>query len=96
MTCPNRGVPRVRAMTEWEFDPTSPKSRQIADELEKRIRNGQYPPKHPLYEIRMVQEFGVARDTARKAFNILRERGFIFTVPGMGSFVSDPESWSQD
>jgi len=80
----------------WEFDPTQPKSQQIAAELEKRIRNGQYPPKHPLYEIRMVQEFGVARDTARKAFNILREKGLIFTVTGMGSFVADPSQWMEE
>ncbi|MEV4568641.1 GntR family transcriptional regulator [Nonomuraea sp. NPDC049419] len=79
---------------EWQFDPTSPKSAQIAAELEKRIRAGEYPPKHPIYEVRLVQEFGVARETARKATVILRERGLIFTVRGMGSFVSEPSSWA--
>ncbi|MEV4474194.1 GntR family transcriptional regulator [Nonomuraea sp. NPDC049504] len=78
---------------EWQFDPTSPKSAQIAAELEKRIRAGEYPPKHPIYEVRLVQEFGVARETARKATVILRERGLIFTVRGMGSFVSEPSTW---
>ncbi|MEV4802405.1 GntR family transcriptional regulator [Nonomuraea sp. NPDC049421] len=79
---------------EWQFDPTSPKSAQIAAELEKRIRAGEYPPKHPIYEVRLVQEFGVARETARKATVILRERGLIFTVRGMGSFVSEPSAWA--
>lgn len=77
----------------WEFDPTTPKSEQIADEIERRIRSGKYPPKHPIYETRIVQEFGVARDTGRKATNILRERGLIFTRSGMGSFVNEPDLW---
>lgn len=71
----------------WDFDHTSPKSVQIADEIERRIRTGEYGPKHPVYEVRIVQEFGVARDTARKATMILRERELIFTVRGLGSFV---------
>lgn len=75
---------------EWTFDPTSPKSLQIANELERRINTGEYPPKHPIYEVRIVQEFGVARETARKAIAILRDdRDRVFTVRGMGSFVKD-------
>ncbi|MEO3891687.1 GntR family transcriptional regulator [Nonomuraea sp. B5E05] len=80
---------------EWQFDPTSPKSAQIAIEIERRIRAGEYPAKHPIYEVRLVQEFGVARDTARKATVILRDRGLIFTVRGMGSFVADPRAWAE-
>ncbi|MFC4008604.1 GntR family transcriptional regulator [Nonomuraea purpurea] len=81
---------------EWQFDPTSPKSAQIATELERRIRSGEYPHKHPIYEVRLVQEFGVARETARKATVILRGRGLIFTVRGMGSFVADSMEWSAE
>ncbi|MEU8361243.1 GntR family transcriptional regulator [Nonomuraea sp. NPDC048882] len=79
---------------EWQFDPTSPKSAQIAEEVERRIRAGEYPPKHPIYEVRLVQEFGVARETARKATMILRGRGLIFTVRGMGSFVAESSQWA--
>ncbi|GAA1638089.1 hypothetical protein GCM10009733_039020 [Nonomuraea maheshkhaliensis] len=79
---------------EWQFDPTSPKSAQIAEEVERRIRVGEYPPKHPIYEVRLVQEFGVARETARKATMILRGRGLIFTVRGMGSFVAESSQWA--
>ncbi|MFI6737430.1 GntR family transcriptional regulator [Nonomuraea sp. NPDC050451] len=94
---PDQGLPSVVRVTDaWEFDPTSPKSEQIAAEIERRIRNGTYPPKHPIFEVRLVQEFGVARDTARKATAILRERGMIFTVRGMGSFVSDPSAWEAE
>lgn len=79
--------------TEWEFDPTIPKSVQIADEIESRIRNGRIQPKNPVYELRLVQEFGVARDTARKAVAHLRDRGMVFTVRGLGSFVNAPDAW---
>ncbi|MED7928351.1 GntR family transcriptional regulator [Nonomuraea sp. LP-02] len=79
----------------WQFDHTIPKSVQIATEIERRIHVGEYPPKHPIYEVRLVQEFGVARETARKATVILRERGLIFTVRGMGSFVAEPSEWAK-
>lgn len=89
-------VSMVLGMTdEWQFDHTSPKSVQIATEIERRIRSGEYEVKHPIYEVRLVQEFGVARDTARKATVILRERGLIFTVRGMGSFVAEPGEWAE-
>lgn len=80
------------AMTEdeWTWEPDVPRSLQIADEIERRIKEGVYPPKHPIFELRIVQEFGVARETARKATSILRDRGLIYTVRGMGSFVSVP------
>ncbi|MFD0524490.1 hypothetical protein [Paractinoplanes durhamensis] len=34
-----------------------------------------------------MQEYGVARGTARKSIQLLRERGMIVTVVGRGSFV---------
>lgn len=77
-------------MAEIRWDPTVPRSIQIADEIERRIRAGELPAKAPVLETRLVQEFGVARETARKATRILRDRGLIFTVRGMGSFVSPP------
>ncbi|WP_329429627.1 GntR family transcriptional regulator [Streptosporangium sp. NBC_01495] len=73
---------------QWTWEPDIPRSQQIASEIQKRIESGEYPPKHPVFELRIVQEFGVARDTARKATNILRERGLIYTVRGLGSFVT--------
>lgn len=92
--CPSEVVPTLSGMAdEFEFIPTSPKSLQIANEIEKRIKSGEYPPNHPIYEVRLVQEFGVARETARKASRILRDRGLIFTVRGMGSFVASPDTW---
>ena len=43
-------------------------------------------------EVRLVQEFGVARETIRKAIRQLREEGLLYTVPNLGSFVSPADS----
>ncbi|MFC9928702.1 GntR family transcriptional regulator [Streptomyces sp. NPDC127190] len=75
-----------------EFDPTRPKWAQIADVLRRRITSGEYPPRTLISEVRLEQEFGVARTTVRKATAALREDGLIITTPGMGSFVSDSPS----
>ncbi|MEU7135551.1 GntR family transcriptional regulator [Streptomyces sp. NPDC046261] len=71
-----------------EFDPTRPKWMQIADVIRKRIADGEYAPDHLISEVRMEQEFGVARTTVRKVTAALREEGLIVTTPGMGSFVA--------
>ncbi len=71
-----------------EFDPTRPKWAQIAEEIRKRIETGEYPPNHLISEVRMEQEFDVARGTVRKVTAALREEGLIVTTPGMGSFVA--------
>ncbi|MFH8567461.1 GntR family transcriptional regulator [Streptomyces sp. NPDC017993] len=71
-----------------EFDPTLPKWTQIAEVIRTRIKDGTYPPHHLISEVRMEQEFGVARVTIRKVTAALREEGLIVTTPGMGSFVA--------
>lgn len=73
-----------------DFDPTRPKWEQIAAELRARIESGEYPDRHKLSEVKLEQEFGVARVTVRKATAALRTEGLIVTTPGMGSFVTRP------
>lgn len=75
-----------------DFDPTRPKWVQIADVLRTRIASGQYPPRTMISEVRLEQEFGVARTTVRKVTAALRAEGLITTTPGMGSFVAEPPS----
>ncbi|MFF4217190.1 GntR family transcriptional regulator [Streptomyces nondiastaticus] len=71
-----------------EFDPTRPKWTQIADVIRKRISTGEYPVNYLISEVRMEQEFDVARTTIRKVTAALRADGLIITTPGMGSFVA--------
>ncbi|MEU3450377.1 GntR family transcriptional regulator [Streptomyces thermolilacinus] len=72
-----------------EFDPRRAKWQQIEDVIIRRIETGEYPPGFQLSEVRLSEEFGVNRDTMRKATRSLREQGWITTTPGMGSFVAE-------
>jgi GntR family transcriptional regulator len=61
---------------------------QVADVIEARIKAGDLLPDRPVpSENQLVQEFDIARGTARKTIDLLRERGLIVTVVGRGSFV---------
>lgn len=72
-------------------DPLSPEQmyRQVARILADRIAHGEYRPGRPLpSEGHLQQEFGVARQTVRRAMALLREQGLIVTVMGKGSYVA--------
>ena len=73
------------------IDPIAPVPpyRQIADILRRRIASGQYRPDTRIpTETELVEEFEVARTTARRAVAVLREQGLIYTVPNRGSYVA--------
>ena len=73
-----------------EYDPLAPvpRYRQIAEIMRARIEAGELEQDRPIpSEAAIQQEFGVARETARKAVAVLREQGLVVTVPGMGTYV---------
>ncbi|MEU6715475.1 GntR family transcriptional regulator [Nonomuraea sp. NPDC046802] len=72
-------------MIEW--DPRLYKWEQIANAVAERIESGAYPPLTLISEVKLQEEFDVARVTVRKAMEALRERGLITTKPGKGSIV---------
>jgi DNA-binding GntR family transcriptional regulator len=73
---------------EWAED--RPKWEQIADVIRQRITDGTYPPRSRVPSVQqIVTDTGVAVDTAQKTLANLREEGVIYTVRGLGSFVSD-------
>ena len=62
--------------------------RQIAGWLRARIEAGDYPPDVPLpSEKELVDLFGVARDTARRAVQLLRDDGLVVTIAHRGTYV---------
>jgi GntR family transcriptional regulator len=66
-----------------------PPYRQIAEILRQRISSGQYRADARIpTESELVEEFEVARTTARRAVSVLREEGLIYTVPARGSYVA--------
>jgi GntR family transcriptional regulator len=72
------------------IDPIAPVPpyRQIAAILRRRITAGTYPTHSRIpTESELVEEFEVARSTARRAVEVIREEGLIYTVPNRGSYV---------
>jgi GntR family transcriptional regulator len=77
------------------IDPIAPVPpyRQIAEILRRRISSGQYRADMRIpTESELVEEFEVARTTARRAVSVLREEGLIYTVPARGSYVAPQTS----
>jgi GntR family transcriptional regulator len=73
------------------IDPIAPVPpyRQIAEILRRRIASGGYQADSRIpTESELVEEFEVARTTARRAVAVLREDGLIYTVPNRGSYVA--------
>lgn len=67
---------------------------QIAAEIAERIRAGELRPDYPIpSEATLMQQYDVAKGTVRRAVALLREQGWVFTVPKRGSYVADPERW---
>jgi DNA-binding GntR family transcriptional regulator len=61
---------------------------QVADAIQARIEAGELLPDRPIpSENQLVQEYGIARGTARKTIELLRERGLVVTIVGRGTYV---------
>jgi DNA-binding GntR family transcriptional regulator len=69
--------------------PDVPKHVQLADWIRARIDDGTYPPQSRIpSEVTFVQETGFARDTVRKAIQLLIDEGRLYIVRGLGTFVT--------
>lgn len=67
-----------------------PVYQQIAGILRERIEAGEIAPGRPVpSETRLMQEFGVARLTARKAVRVLADEGLVQVVTGRGVYVAE-------
>ncbi|MEV4290205.1 winged helix-turn-helix domain-containing protein [Nonomuraea bangladeshensis] len=71
----------------WEFDEDRSRWEQILEVLNTRIDSGEWGPKFKISEVKLMEEFGVARPTIRKAMERLRSADKVYTVPNLGSFV---------
>jgi GntR family transcriptional regulator len=75
-------------MTDIDHDSAVPVYRQVAAILRERIAAGTYQPGRRLPSVTgLVQEFGIAQLTARKALRVLVDEGTAEMSPGMGTFV---------
>lgn len=80
----------VNAVT-VDHDSDRPVYQQIAHIIHGRILAGELEPRRRIpSEADLVQEFGVARTTARRAVAWMREQGWVYTVPHRGTYVAPP------
>jgi DNA-binding GntR family transcriptional regulator len=78
-------------MINWRPEPERPVWIQVAEAIERRIHDGTYPPRTPIPSIvRIEQEFGVGKNTARHVVRYLADEGLVRPVPSMGTFVVPP------
>lgn len=64
---------------------------EVVDELERRILSGTYAAESKLAgETALAEEFSVSRPVIREVFARLRERGYLDTRNGVGTFVRHP------
>lgn len=67
--------------------------RQLAEILRARIERGDWSPGRAIQsETQLVQQYGIARSTVRRAIALLVEDGVVFVVPQRGTFVADGQS----
>ncbi len=79
-------------MTEGEVDHHDPIPvyQQLAAIIRGQIQRGELPPRSALpSESYLQQRYGVSRGTARKAVELLRSEGIVYTVPQRGTYVAE-------
>jgi|HubBroStandDraft_4_1064222.scaffolds.fasta_scaffold110144_1 GntR family transcriptional regulator len=80
-------MPTVRGV-EIERDSVVPVYEQIANAIAAQIESGELARGARVpSESTLTQRFEVSRDTARRAVELLRQRGLVETRSGKGSYV---------
>lgn len=80
-------LPSVMCMIDPDSD--VPRWQQAYAILVDRIRTGVYPPRTRVPSVvALSEELGISIPTAQKALRRLREDGWTYTVPGIGSSVA--------
>ncbi len=66
---------------------------QVADAIEADVKAGRLKADTKLPgELEMMETYGVAQGTVRRALIELRERGVVVTLPAKGTYVVGPAS----
>jgi Transcriptional regulators len=64
----------------------------IVEDIKQKINSGQLKPSDTVpSENSLCKEYGASRMTVRKGLAILANDGYIYSIPGKGSFVRKPE-----
>lgn len=87
---------RLWAVSQLPQDPKNhkPLYDQLRELILNKIVNGEYAVLSQIpSENEFAEQFGVSRITVRQALNQLQLEGYIFKVPGKGTFVSKPKTF---
>jgi len=72
-----------------DHDAPRPVYLQVADILRAAIERGDLAPDRAIpSESRLMQDHGIARETARKAVRLLADEGLVYVVQGRGVYVT--------
>ncbi|MGW5633975.1 GntR family transcriptional regulator [Streptomyces sp. NPDC003832] len=64
---------------------------QVADAIEREIHSGRLPVGARLAgEQDLAEQYGIARGTARRVVQELRDRGLATTLPSKGTYIVEP------
>ena len=61
---------------------------QVAYEIKQFIKTGIYPADYKLSERKLAEEYNTSRATISSALQILKDEGYIISVPQSGSIVA--------
>lgn len=76
-------------MGSTDGQPTLPGYRRVAEELRKAVHDGRWAPDEPLpTDTELEEEFGVGRQTVRRAYLDLVNEGLVYRVRGRGTFIT--------
>jgi GntR family transcriptional regulator len=64
-----------------------PPWQQVTVLVRDRIESGDLPAGAMLSIVGLAQEYGIAKNTARKVLAALRDEGLVTVTPGWGTFV---------
>ncbi|MGI5281721.1 GntR family transcriptional regulator [Nonomuraea polychroma] len=77
----------LRIRPPWPFE-------QVAAAMAEGIKKGGYETDEVLpSETEMMEQYRVAKKTVRAAVALLREQGWVYTVPAIGTFVASRDKW---
>ncbi|MFI6497119.1 GntR family transcriptional regulator [Nonomuraea typhae] len=80
-----RDAPQIREP--WEFE-------KIAACLVEGIKRGEYGQDQVLpSQSELIEQHGAAKKTVSAAVALLREQGWVYTVPAIGTFVASRDKW---
>jgi GntR family transcriptional regulator len=84
----------VTKVTEGEVnrhDPV-PIYQQVAGFIRRSIESGELGPRDLVpSESYLQQRYGISRGSARRAIELLRDKGLIYTIPQRGSYVTESD-----